>query len=252
MRSRSAKIAQNATPAEALPLSARSAVRQGPLQAVWVGPALVLARRVRVDEGTFLQGCWLDWEFIRSDLIGSVADLLPHARLEPVRGPVGPAPARMLASLPVRLVPGRVPDAVDLAWSPVRLSLWIAWACLALAAAAVALLLRGALALSERRGTFVSAVTHELRTPLTTFRLYTEMLDEGMVTDAESQTLLPEDPPFRGRPARPSGRKRAVVREAGAGPSGRRPGIRHAGRVDRPLGSPASPCGRGRRAWNSK
>lgn len=60
----------------------------------------------------------------------------------------------------------------------------IAWACLALAAAAVALMLHGALALSERRGTFVSAVTHELRTPLTTFRLYTEMLDEGMVAEA--------------------------------------------------------------------
>src|SRR5439155_9919455 len=48
-------------------------------------------------------------------------------------------------------------------------------------------LLRGALGLSERRGTFVSAVTHELRTPLTTFRLYTEMLDEGMVAGADSQ-----------------------------------------------------------------
>lgn len=33
---------------------------------------------------------------------------------------------------------------------------------------AVALLLRGVLALSERRAAFVSAVTHELRTPLTT------------------------------------------------------------------------------------
>jgi signal transduction histidine kinase len=30
-------------------------------------------------------------------------------------------------------------------------------------------------------------VTHELRTPLTTFRLYTEMLDEGMVVGADSQ-----------------------------------------------------------------
>jgi signal transduction histidine kinase len=30
-------------------------------------------------------------------------------------------------------------------------------------------------------------VTHELRTPLTTFRLYTEMLDEGMITSLDSQ-----------------------------------------------------------------
>ena len=40
--------------------------------------------------------------------------------------------------------------------------------------------------LSERRGAFVSAVTHELRTPLTTFRMYAEMLADGMVPDAAS------------------------------------------------------------------
>ncbi len=93
----------------------------------------------------------------------------------------------MLASLPVRLVPGSTIDEPEPRWSPLRLSLWIAWACLAVAATAVALVLRGALALSERRGTFVSAVTHELRTPLTTFRLYTEMLDEGMVAGPDKQ-----------------------------------------------------------------
>lgn len=63
------------------------------------------------------------------------------------------------------------------------MSLLIAWACVLLGAAAVVLLLRGAVTLSERRGAFVSAVTHELRTPLTTFRLYAEMLAEGMVAD---------------------------------------------------------------------
>jgi signal transduction histidine kinase len=187
MRSRSTKLAQNAAPAEAVPLSARSTVSQGPLQAVWIGPTLLLARRVRVLEGTFLQGCWLDWDVIRRDLVDRAADILPHATLEPVPAQGGLAPARMLASLPVRLVPGSTPDELERRWSPVRLSLLIAWVCLALAAAAVALVLHGALAMSERRGTFVSAVTHELRTPLTTFRLYTEMLDEGMVANPDSQ-----------------------------------------------------------------
>jgi signal transduction histidine kinase len=93
----------------------------------------------------------------------------------------------MLASLPVRLVSGSSTVEPEPRWSPVRLSLLIAWACLAVAALAVALVLHGALALSERRGTFVSAVTHELRTPLTTFRLYTEMLDEGMVASPDAQ-----------------------------------------------------------------
>jgi signal transduction histidine kinase len=187
MRSRNAKLAQSVTPAEALPLSARSTLNQGLLQAVWVGPALLLARRVRVEEGTFLQGCWLDWDVIRKDLIESAADLVPHASLEPVRAPGGLAPARMMASLPVRLAPGPPFDESESWWSPIRLSLWIAGTCLVLATVAIGLVLRSALSLSERRGTFVSAVTHELRTPLTTFRLYTEMLDEGMVTSADSQ-----------------------------------------------------------------
>lgn len=190
MRSRSTKLAQNSQVAEALPSSARSTLHQGPLQVVWIGPALILARRVRVEEGTFLQGCWLDWEVIRLDLVASVYDLLPNASLEPAptAAPGTLAPVRMLASIPARLVPGSALDEPDLPWSPVRLSLWIAWACLTLAAVSVGLVLRGALSLSERRGTFVSAVTHELRTPLTTFRLYTEMLDEGMVVGAETQS----------------------------------------------------------------
>jgi signal transduction histidine kinase len=189
MRSKSTRLAQNVQSTEALPLSASSSstVRQGPLRAVWIGPALVLARRVQVEEGTFLQGCWLDWDVIRRDLEASVVDLLPDARLEPVPKPGLMAPARMLASLPVRLLSGSVAGAPEPHWSPVRISLSIAWASLVLAAAAVALLLRGALGLSERRGTFVSAVTHELRTPLTTFRLYTEMLEEGMVAGVENQ-----------------------------------------------------------------
>jgi signal transduction histidine kinase len=187
MRSRSTKLAQTVNSQQALPLSARSTVQQGQLHVVWIGSALVLARRVRVEEGTFLQGCWLDWHVIRGELLASVSDLLPNAYLEPVAASSSLIPTRMLASLPVRLVPGEVPEEQAPGWSPVRLSLLIAWSCLALAAVAVGLVLHGALALSERRGTFVSAVTHELRTPLTTFRLYTEMLDEGMVANADSQ-----------------------------------------------------------------
>jgi len=93
----------------------------------------------------------------------------------------------MLAALPARLVPGPVALPSDGSLSPIRLSLIIAWVCVLLAAVAVAVLLRGAVVLSERRGAFVSAVTHEMRTPLTTFRMYTEMLDQGMVQDEEKR-----------------------------------------------------------------
>jgi len=57
-----------------------------------------------------------------------------------------------------------------------------------LACAAVAILLRGVIALSSRRAGFVSAVTHELRTPLTTLRMNTEMLADGMVADPQQQS----------------------------------------------------------------
>jgi signal transduction histidine kinase len=187
MRSRNSKLAQSAAPPEAQLLKAQSTLIQAPLSGIWIGETLLLARTVQVKEGTFLQGCWLDWDVIRNDLLGRTADLLPGARLERVSTGGGASPTRMLASLPVQLVPGTLPEQQEPAMSPVRLSLLIAWACLAFAAAAVGLVLHGALQLSERRGTFVSAVTHELRTPLTTFRLYTEMLDEGMVVDPDSQ-----------------------------------------------------------------
>jgi signal transduction histidine kinase len=187
MRSRATKLAQNAAPAEALPLTARSSVSQGQLQAIWVGRALLLARRVQVAEGTFLQGCWLDWDVIRSDLSASVSDLVSQLELEPVSSSSGLIPTRMLASLPARLSLAPPPDPRDGGWSPLGYSLLLAWASLALAATAIALLLHGALQLSERQATFISAVTHELRTPLTTFRLYTEMLDEGMVNDPGAQ-----------------------------------------------------------------
>jgi signal transduction histidine kinase len=47
----------------------------------------------------------------------------------------------------------------------------------------MAVMVRGIMRLSERRASFVSAVTHELRTPLTTFQLYSDMLQSGAVKE---------------------------------------------------------------------
>ena len=68
---------------------------------------------------------------------------------------------------------------------PLQWALSFGWLALVLALAAVALLLWGVLALSERRAAFVSSVTHELRTPLTTFRLYADMLARDMAPTPE-------------------------------------------------------------------
>lgn len=198
MRTRNTMKAQAITSDRSNFLAATEPVLQAPMVAAWVDNSLILGRRVRVGSATFLQGCWLNWDAIRSELLAGVTDLVPNATLEPVRSDED-APTRRLTALPARLVSQATTLESPTVWppSPVRIALWIAWGCLILTAGGVALLLGGTLSLSERRGTFVSAVTHELRTPLTTFRLYTEMLAEGIVRDpatrdAYVQTLRTE------------------------------------------------------------
>jgi len=171
----------------------------GPLRPVWVGRALLLARRARVDGAERVQGCWLDWDAIRRSLRDVVADLLPAAELLPCPAaePTAPAgtsapssaaaagqqPPYMLASLPVRLVPGPVSMQATADPWPIAWTLALPWAGLLVAAAAAAAALAAVLSLSRRRELFATAVTHELRTPLTTFRLYAEMLADGVVAD---------------------------------------------------------------------
>lgn len=166
-----------------------------PFQGVWIGSQLMLTREALVDGARMVQGVWLDWPALRTALLREITDLFPDARLEPAPNATSGIrpdddPLRF-AALPVRLVPGTIALPPLPFWTPLRRSLGIALACVLLAAAAVALVLFGTVALSERRADFVSAVTHELRTPLTTFRLYSEMLADGMVTDeAQRKTYL--------------------------------------------------------------
>ena len=167
-----------------LPSKLRAAsVSQGAMKAVWVGEELLLARTVVLNERKYIQGCLLDWPQTKSWLAAELRDLLPEAQLVPGKTSQPDEQPLMLAALPVRLVPGRAPTEPLPPLTPIRFSLLIAWVGLVLAAVAVAALLLAAVRLSERRGAFVSAVTHELRTPLTTFRMYAEMLAEGMVPD---------------------------------------------------------------------
>jgi signal transduction histidine kinase len=170
-------------------------VREGVSRPFWIDSKLILARRLVVGEEVRIQGCWLDWPRIRQLLVNEVADLFPRIELLPAAGNEPVPPGRLLATLPVQLAgltPASLPDfslAVDAtsSLSVIRVSLVIAWSCLVLAAAAIAFVLRRVVALSERRAAFVSAVTHELRTPLTTFRIYAEMLSEGMVAGEEQR-----------------------------------------------------------------
>jgi len=187
------QIAANTLNSLLLPPTDVQGVLMTPL---WLDGELLLARRITAGGKEYVQGCLLDWPAIKNSLLETVEDLLPAARLEPVTAPIQDENG-MLAALPVRLIPGKptvdgltaelpVPGSAD-SLLPIRLSLAIAWSCVLLAAVAVALLLGGVIRLSERRASFVSAVTHELRTPLTTFQMYAEMLAEGMVPDEEQQ-----------------------------------------------------------------
>lgn len=188
-QARSRTYQQAATQAENISLRAAKVfpATEAVHRPLWLGGRLLLARRVPVGMTEYLQGCWLNWASIEKWLLASIHDLLPEAKLEPLSAPTTEPRARILASLPVRLLPGSLPPETRPLLSPISLSLIIAWACVLMAGVAVAVLLVGAVRLSERRAAFVSAVTHELRTPLTTFQLYSEMLAEGMVGDEKKR-----------------------------------------------------------------
>jgi signal transduction histidine kinase len=166
------------------------------MQPVWAGSdTLLLARQVAIGGRTYVQGCLLDWPAVRKWLIDSAGDLLPQADLVPVHSETDDKQPRMLASIPVRLViPAEASSdssfilhPSSLIGTPNSVTLLVAWLGVLLACAAVGILLRGVIALSQRRAGFVAAVTHELRTPLTTLRMYTEMLADGMVADPSQQ-----------------------------------------------------------------
>jgi signal transduction histidine kinase len=162
----------------------------GAMTPLWFSDALILARRVRAGGDDLIQGCWLDWPAMKTDLLSGVADLLPSADLVPC--PVGASgdETRRLAALPLRMEPNEAAPPPDAGLTAIRLALLVAWTCVLLGAAAVGFVMSGTLRLSERRAAFVSAVTHELRTPLTTFRLYTDLLADNGADGAKRERYV--------------------------------------------------------------
>lgn len=154
-----------------------------PMTAFWIDHHLYLARNLGGGKIQQAEGCLLDWEHLKPELLDVIRDLLPQADLEPLP-PDEPGDHHTLATLPVRLIPGD-PNLSDLpVSSALRPTLTVAWSCFLLSAAALGVMLFVVVRLSERRAAFVSAVTHELRTPLTTFRLYSDLLaDRNSVSE---------------------------------------------------------------------
>jgi signal transduction histidine kinase len=161
----------------------------GQPRVAWIEGRLYLARRVSdASNETFFDGAWIDDAALRTMLLNEVADLFVSASLHPANGPS--ADGMVLASFPYRLV---VPPLAVPSFRPsdsTALSLAAAWGAALLALLATSVVVRGVMRLSERRASFVSAVTHELRTPLTTFRLYSDMLESGAVKEEKRGQYL--------------------------------------------------------------
>ena len=148
-------------------------------------PEVFFVRELRYGELRAVQGIWTDWPKLHDFLISLVReDLYPEGRLRPA----GPGTTtNRLAVIPFAFDPGPPREYPLPAFTPTRLALLGLWIALAAAATAVGVTLQKTMELSERRRSFVSAVTHELRTPLTTFCMYSEMLADGIVTDPHAQ-----------------------------------------------------------------
>lgn len=151
----------------------------GVMRPVWIGGELYLLRRVEFSSpglSGMIQGVWLDQEKVRALLLAEIPDLLDGAGLSPNQN--GVSDPLSLVSLPFHLERRNSALVLPPVWSAPLTAGWIAVCC---AIAMAAFLVHGVMRLSERRASFVSAVTHELRTPLTTFRLYSDMLETGAV-----------------------------------------------------------------------
>lgn len=160
-----------------------------PFMHYWAEGELFFFREVRRVRSVSFQGFWVARDLIEDTLMAEVpADVgkVTLARL------AKPEPSELsLVSLPWKLQLGERPEVKVIGLTPMRKTLVAGWTAALLALLALFLLVRGVMKLSARRAAFVSSVTHELRTPLTTFRLYSEMLSEGMVKDeAKKQDYL--------------------------------------------------------------
>ncbi len=190
----SANVASQAAAATGAPGAAPTDL--GPLASVWAkagggSSLLVLLRREfkpQTDAGRLFDrgviAYVVDWPELRRSLVAEVSDLLPEPVLRPWQdASADPESAFVLASAPIALESPRPTGAPLPAWTPTRITLAIAWFAIGASLVAVGVTLKRTVDLSDRRSRFASSVTHELRTPLTTFRLYSEMLADDMVTD---------------------------------------------------------------------
>ncbi len=167
-------------------------ISQGPLIPLWVadeseinGFALLYMRRVTIDQNQTYQGFLANWTSIRNSLILETEDLLQSPVLRPIvdASLQDDRSGMLLTTIPVALNTATPTPRPPSLLSPARVTLGGAWLMVVVAIIMVGVTLHSSITLGEKRSRFASAVTHELRTPLTTFRMYSEMLADDMITD---------------------------------------------------------------------
>lgn len=162
----------------------------GEFRPTWFGDSLFLIRR-GMTITNFAQGILVDTDGLKQLLIAEAAQLLPNATLVESTKPTGERDASfVLASFPFRLVPGTLGETPESIPRTISASLLAGWLAAVVALITAYFLIANVMKLSERRASFVSAVTHELRTPLTTFRLYSDMLSSGAVKEEKRPVYL--------------------------------------------------------------
>lgn len=153
---------------------------------VWYDKSLFLVRQ-GMTVADYAQGTLVDEAKLQSILLAESRDL-PSATLSPAGNERDDS--FVLASFPFKLSPGDIGATPESIPSTISASLLAGWIAAVVALLAAFFLILNIMKLSDRRASFVSAVTHELRTPLTTFRLYSEMLSTGAVKEEKRPVYL--------------------------------------------------------------
>jgi signal transduction histidine kinase len=167
---------------------AETAVVVGPFEGIWEDGELYFLRRVEDHGEKRLQGFLTERNVLDEYLLSEIADLFPNASLAPAHD--DELADGRLVSMPFRLVAPR-PQYPPPGWTATHTVLALVWPTILLAFLFAAVALRRSIAFGDKQRGFASLVTHELRSPLTTFRLYAEMLAEGLVADeAKRATYL--------------------------------------------------------------
>ncbi len=154
---------------------------------LWFKDSMFLIRR-GMTLTTFAQGILVNHTALEKILLKEAMVYLPNAKLcRPVEGADD---SFVLASFPLKLVPGSINLTPESIPKSIRNSLLAGWVAAAIAVITAFFLITNVMKLSERRASFVSAVTHELRTPLTTFRLYSDILQNDAVSPEKRPAYL--------------------------------------------------------------